>query len=85
MEATAIAGLEWACLHEWAARVGPHKDWVQWMYARVGALTETIMDQRTEWRAYGKEHPDVLQRVTREILRPVIEAIVQDEINSKKS
>ncbi len=30
-------------------------------------------------------NPEVLQRVTREILKPVIEAIVRDEINSKKS
>jgi CheY-like chemotaxis protein len=35
-------------------------------------------------RVLGKMSPDVLQRVTREILRPVIEAIVRDEINSKK-
>jgi CheY-like chemotaxis protein len=36
-------------------------------------------------RVLAKMNPEVLQRVTREILRPVIEAIVQDEINSKKS
>jgi CheY-like chemotaxis protein len=36
-------------------------------------------------RVLAKMNPDVLQRVTRDILRPVIEAIVQDEINSKKS
>jgi len=30
-------------------------------------------------------NPDVLQKVTRDILRPVIEAIIQDELNSKKS
>ena len=36
-------------------------------------------------RVLGKLNPEVLQRVTREILKPVIEAIVRDEINSKKS
>jgi CheY-like chemotaxis protein len=36
-------------------------------------------------RVLGKMNPDVLQKVTREILKPVIEAIVRDEINSKKS
>ncbi len=36
-------------------------------------------------RVLGKMNPEVLQRVTREILKPVIEAIVRDEINSKKS
>jgi hypothetical protein len=36
-------------------------------------------------RVLGKMSPDVLQKVTREILKPVIEAIVRDEINSKKS
>jgi CheY-like chemotaxis protein len=36
-------------------------------------------------RVLGKMNPEVLQRVTREILMPVIEAIVRDEINSKKS
>jgi CheY-like chemotaxis protein len=36
-------------------------------------------------RVLGKLSPDVLQKVTRDILKPVIEAIVRDEINSKKS
>lgn len=36
-------------------------------------------------RVLSKMNPDVLQKVTREILKPVIEAIVRDEINSKKS
>ena len=35
-------------------------------------------------KVLGKMSPDVWQKVTREILRPVIEAIVRDEINSKK-
>ena len=50
-----------------------------------GALPQaTDMDELVA-RVLAKMNPDVLQRVTREILRPVIEAIVQDEINSKKS
>ena len=35
-------------------------------------------------RVLGKMNPEVLQRVTREILKPVIEAIVRDELSSKK-
>jgi len=35
-------------------------------------------------RVLGKMNPDVLQKVTREILKPVIEAIVRDELSSKK-
>ena len=36
-------------------------------------------------RVLTKMNPDVLQKVTREILKPVIEAIVRDELDSKKS
>jgi CheY-like chemotaxis protein len=36
-------------------------------------------------RVLGKMSPEVLQKVTHEILKPVIEAIVRDELNSKKS
>jgi CheY-like chemotaxis protein len=36
-------------------------------------------------RVLGKMNPDVLQMVTREILKPVIEAIIRDELDSKKS
>ncbi len=36
-------------------------------------------------RVLSKMNPAVLQKVTREILKPVIEAIVRDEIESKKS
>jgi hypothetical protein len=36
-------------------------------------------------RVLGKMNPEVLQKITREILKPVIEAVVREEINSKKS
>jgi len=36
-------------------------------------------------RVLGKMNPEVLQKVTHEILKPVIEAIVRDELSSKKS
>ena len=36
-------------------------------------------------RVLGKLDPEMLEKVTREILKPMIEAIVRDEINSKKS
>jgi CheY-like chemotaxis protein len=50
----------------------------------VGLSQPPDMDELVA-RVLAKMNPDVLQRVTRDILRPVIEAIVQDEINSKKS
>jgi CheY-like chemotaxis protein len=43
---------------------------------------ESDMDEIVS-RVLGKMNPEVLQRVTREILKPVIEAIVRDEINKK--
>jgi CheY-like chemotaxis protein len=36
-------------------------------------------------RVLGKMDPEMFQKLTREILRPMIEGIVRDEINSKKS
>ncbi len=36
-------------------------------------------------RVLAKMNPDMLQRVTHEILRPVIEALVKDELNNHKS
>jgi CheY-like chemotaxis protein len=35
-------------------------------------------------RVVAKMNPDVLQRVTQEILKPVIEALIKDELTSKK-
>jgi CheY-like chemotaxis protein len=35
-------------------------------------------------RVLSRMNPDILQKVARDILKPVIEAIVQDEMNSKK-
>ena len=35
-------------------------------------------------RVVAKMNPDVLQRVTQEILKPVIEALIKDELASKK-
>jgi hypothetical protein len=35
-------------------------------------------------RVLAKMNPDVLQAVTREILKPVVEAMVREEIKSKK-
>jgi hypothetical protein len=47
------------------------------------AATAPDMDELVA-RVLGKMNPEVLQRVTREILKPVIEAIVRDELASKK-
>ena len=35
-------------------------------------------------RVVAKMNPDVMQKVTREILRPMIEALIKDELNAKK-
>jgi restriction endonuclease Mrr len=35
-------------------------------------------------KVLSKLNPDVLQALTREILKPVIESIVKDELNAKK-
>jgi len=35
-------------------------------------------------RVVAKINPDVLQRVTQEILKPVIEALIKDELASKR-
>lgn len=44
---------------------------------------ETSMEDMVA-KVLGKMSPDMLQAVTREILKPVIEAMVRDELNAKK-
>ncbi len=44
---------------------------------------ETSMEEMVA-KVLGKMSPDMLQAVTREILKPVIEAMVRDEMNAKK-
>jgi CheY-like chemotaxis protein len=51
--------------------------------APVEAAASQNMDELVA-RVLGKMNPEVLQKVTREILKPVIEAIVRDELSSKK-
>ena len=51
--------------------------------AAAAKPAEPDMDELVA-RVLGKMNPDVLQKVTREILRPVIEAIVRDEMSNKK-
>jgi hypothetical protein len=46
--------------------------------------TQADMDELVA-RVLGKMNPDVLQKVTREILKPVIEAIIRHELDSNKS
>jgi CheY-like chemotaxis protein len=46
--------------------------------------TQPDMDELVA-RVLGKMNPDVLQKVTREILKPVIEAIIRNELDSNKS
>ena len=52
--------------------------------AQTEAAAQPDMDELVA-RVLGKMNPDVLQKVTREILKPVIEAIIRDELDSKKS
>ena len=52
--------------------------------ADAAAQPNANMDELVA-RVLARMNPDVLQKVTREILKPVIEAIVQDEINSRSS
>jgi CheY-like chemotaxis protein len=52
--------------------------------AAAAQSAEPDMDELVA-RVVAKMNPDVLQRVTREILKPVIEAIIRDELDSKKS
>jgi CheY-like chemotaxis protein len=47
------------------------------------AMSQPKMDDLVA-RVLFRMNPDILQKVTREILKPVIEAIIQDELNSKK-
>jgi len=50
----------------------------------TGAVAEPKMDDLVA-KVLAKMSPDVLQAVTREILKPVVEAMVRDELNAKKS
>lgn len=50
--------------------------------AGAPVTTQPNMDELVD-RVLGKMNPEVLQRVTREILKPMIEAIVRDELERK--
>jgi hypothetical protein len=47
------------------------------------AKNESEMDELVA-RVLTKMNPDLLQKLTREILKPVIESIVRDELSGKK-
>ena len=49
----------------------------------AAATTSANMDELVA-RVLSRMSPDVLQKVTHDILKPVIEALIQDELNSKK-
>jgi CheY-like chemotaxis protein len=61
--------------HEHAAETAPEP-------ARAGEPTAN-MDELVA-RVLARMNPDMLQKMTQDLLRPVIEAIVQDELKSKK-
>jgi CheY-like chemotaxis protein len=52
--------------------------------AEAAQSAQPDMDELVQ-RVLAKMNPDVLQKVTRELLKPVIEAIIRDELDSKKS
>jgi CheY-like chemotaxis protein len=53
--------------------------------AEIAAPTATSNMDDLVAKVLAKMSPEVLQAVTREILRPVVEAMVQEELKSKKS
>ncbi len=63
------------------------KPWEHASEAPVAALPQQAGPDVDEIvaRVLGKMDPEMFQKLTREILRPMIEGIVRDEINSKKS
>ena len=76
------AGLE-PVLEEEVAAPAPQTVNVAAPAAEAAAPQMPNMDELVA-RVLGKMNPEVLQKVTREILKPVIEAIVRDELDSKK-
>ena len=59
----------------------------QWRNRKSAAAAKPVEPDMDELvaRVSAKMNPDVLQKVTREILRPVIEAIVRDEMSNPRS
>ena len=53
-------------------------------HAVTTAQTQQLDMEALVARVLAKMNPDVLQRVTQEILKPVIEALIKDELASKK-
>jgi hypothetical protein len=53
--------------------------------AKIAAPAATSNMDDLVARVLAKMSPEALQAVTREILRPVVEAMVQEELKSKKS
>jgi len=51
--------------------------------AAAAAVQQPDMDALVA-RVVAKMNPDVLQRVTQEILKPVIEALIKDELATKR-
>jgi CheY-like chemotaxis protein len=84
-EATAIPAAAVEAIREEAAQVAEsvmQKTSVAGGTAKTAA--ETDMEAMVA-KVLAKLNPDVLQALTREILKPVIESIVKDELNAKKS
>jgi CheY-like chemotaxis protein len=89
-ETPAAPVLSFAPVVERVAEVAEPK--VEEDHAAEPPRAATAMPQSTEpdidelvARVLGKMNPDVLQKVTREILKPVIEAIIRDELDSNRS
>jgi CheY-like chemotaxis protein len=66
-----------------AKAVGKALDDAPTLSIPVAPVEQPNMDDLVA-RVLSRMNPDILQQVTRDILKPVIEAIIQDELNSKK-
>jgi len=66
-----------------AARVLSDESAVEVVSGHAGPTTEVDMDALVA-KVFARMSPDVLQAVTREILKPVIAAILEDELKLKK-
>jgi CheY-like chemotaxis protein len=66
--------------HAWEAPVAPSEPPLAAAPQQAAPDVDEIVA-----RVLGKMDPEMFQKLTREILRPMIEGIVRDEMNSKKS
>jgi hypothetical protein len=52
--------------------------------ASSAAAAQSVVNDAVVARVLSSLSPEVLQSITREILKPVVEAMVREELNKKK-